>query len=43
MLQKRETLVRGNIKAIIPLMREKFFLEYEEIGIISKEKYRKVS
>jgi len=33
----------GNIKAMIPLMREKFALEYEEIGNLSKEKYRKVA
>jgi hypothetical protein len=38
---KTQTLISGNIKAMIPLIREKFALEYEEIGTISKEKYRK--
>ena len=41
--QKSETLISGNIKAMIPLIREKFALEYEEIGTISKERYKKVS
>ena len=36
-------MMKGNVKAMIPLMREKFTLLYEEIGSITKEKYKKVS
>ena len=39
--QKSKTQISGNIKAMIPLMREQFRLEYEEIGNVSKEKYVK--
>ena len=40
--QKRVTPISGNIKAMIPLIREKFELDYEEIGTIQKEKYMKI-
>ena len=36
-------MIAGNLKAIVPLMREKFSLQYEEIGGISRERYRKIS
>lgn len=34
--------MKGNVKAMIPLMREKFTLLYEEIGSVTKEKYKKI-
>ena len=41
--QPKSEIMRGNIKAMIPLMREKFALHHEEIGSeITKNKYRKV-
>lgn len=40
--EAKTTIVKGNIKAIIPLMREKFALHYEDNGGVSKEKYRRV-
>ena len=39
--QKGDTQIRGNIKAIIPLMREKFTLEYEKIGEVQKDRYKR--
>jgi hypothetical protein len=35
-------MMKGNVKAMIPLMREKFTLLYEEIGSVTKEKYKKI-
>ena len=41
---KSKTMVTGNIKAIVPIMREKYTLEYEESGTgITREKYRKTN
>ena len=40
--EKKQTLIKGNVKAIVPIMREKFALEYEEIGTETKEKYTKM-
>lgn len=41
--EKRSKPIFGNIKAMIPIMREKFFLEYEEVGQVQKPRYRKIA
>jgi hypothetical protein len=41
--QKKITMARGNVKAVVPIMREKFALEYEEVGTITKQKYKKTN
>lgn len=40
--QDKSKMIKGNVKAMVPLMREKFTLVYEEIGTVTKEKYKKV-
>lgn len=38
--KKAKTVLKANVKALIPLMREKFTLEQEEIGLLVKDKYK---
>lgn len=40
--QPKSEIVKGNIKAMVPLMREKFALHYEDNGGVTKEKYKRV-
>lgn len=40
---KKQTPIYGNIKAMIPIMREKYFLEYEEVGNIQRPRYKKIA
>jgi hypothetical protein len=40
--ESKKQMMKGNVKAMIPLMREKFTLLYEEIGSVTKEKYKKI-
>ena len=39
---KKVTPIKGNVKAMVPILREKFALEYEEIGCETKQKYKKL-
>ena len=40
---KAKTVLKGNVKAIIPLCREKYHLEVEKIGNELKNKYKRIS
>jgi hypothetical protein len=40
---KATTLISGNIKAIVPIMREKFKLEYDKEGSLAHQRYKKTN
>jgi hypothetical protein len=40
---KRKQPIQGNIKAMVPFMREKFALEYVEVGGIPRPRYKRIS
>lgn len=39
---KKQTPVQGNIKAIVPIMRERYTLEYVEVGGLARPRYKRV-